>query len=308
MEESLKLQARGTMRTRVRQRNIFLAATILPGLMLYSIFRFLPAFIGLGISLFDWKGVSLNMKFVELSNYQRLFQDGEFLISFKNHMYFFVFNTIIVFTLAIILAVILTNNRLRERDFYRVMLFFPTVIPAVIINIVWLSVFNPNNGLLNAILALFNAEGKNWLGNADNVKNSILFVMIWKSLGFYMVLFMAAVLNIPTSLFEAARIDGCNELKQTIKITIPLMWEQVRTALIFFVVTSSGVGFQLVFMMTKGGPNLASEIMTTYMYRLSFGGQSKFGYASAVAMAILVITTTITLILMRVTKRETYEM
>ena len=123
-----------------------------------------------------------------------------------------------------------------------------------------------------------------------------------------MVLFMAAVLNIPTSLFEAARIDGCNELKQTIKITIPLMWEQVRTALIFFVVTSSGVGFQLVFMMTKGGPNLASEIMTTYMYRLSFGGQSKFGYASAVAMAILVITTTITLILMRVTKRETYEM
>ncbi len=308
MAEPLQLKVRETMHSRKRQRAIFLAISILPGLLLYTIFRFLPAFIGLGISLFDWRGVSVNMTYVKLLNYQKLLQDGDFFIAFKNQMFFFFFNTIIVFTLAVALAVVLTNNRLRERDFYRVMLFFPTVIPAVIINIVWMSVFNPSNGLLNALLNLINVEGKNWLGDKTNVKNSLLFVMVWKSLGFYMVLFMAAVLNIPTSLFEAARIDGCNEFKQTLKITLPLMWEQVRTALIFFVVTSSGVGFSLVFMMTKGGPNLASEIMTTYMYRLSFGGQSKFGYASSVAMAILVITTTITLLLMRITKRDTYEM
>jgi len=308
MKQPRKVHSYETMTSWKKQRNIFLAVTILPGLLLYTIFRFLPAFIGLAISAFDWKGVSLNMTFVKLANYKKLLHDEVFFKSFCNHMYFFVFNTIIVFTLAIALAVILTNNRIRERDFYRIMLFFPTVVPAVIINVVWMSVFNPNNGLLNALLALFGIEGKNWLGDAAYVKNSILFVMVWKSLGFYMVLFMAAVLNVPTSLFEAARIDGCNEFVQTMKITIPLIWEQIRTSLIFFVVTSCGVGFNIVFMMTKGGPNLASEIMTTYMYRLSFGGQSKFGYASAVAMAILVITTAITLILMRITKRESYEM
>ena len=120
---------------------------------------------------------------------------------------------------------------------------------------------------------------------------------------------MAAVLNIPTSLFEAARIDGCSEFRKTIKITIPLIWEQVRTALIFFVVTSCGVGFSIVWMMTRGGPSRASEIMTTYMYIMSFGSmEGRFGYASAVAFATLVITITLALVIMRVTKRETVEM
>lgn len=308
VQQSGVLAAHSTMQTRKIQRNIFLALTILPGLLLYTIFRFIPAFIGLGISAFDWKGVTLNMKFVGIGNYVRLLQDKEFFISVYNHMYLFVFNTLIVFSLAIALSVLLTSNNLRERNFYRVMFFFPTVVPAVIINIIWMSVFNPNIGMLNGILELVGLTGKNWLGDGAIVKNSILFVMIWKSLGFYMVLFMAAILNIPISLFEAARIDGCSELRKVFTITIPLMWEQVRTALIFFVVTSCGVGFNVVFMMTKGGPNLASEIMTTYMYRISFGGQSRFGYASAVAMAILLITTTLTLVIMKVTERESFEM
>jgi N-acetylglucosamine transport system permease protein len=308
IQQSSNLAAYSTMHKRRTQRNIFLAITILPGLILYTIFRFVPAFIGLGISAFDWKGVTLNMKFVGLNNYARLLQDKEFFISIYNHMYIFVFNTIIVFSLAIALSVLLTSNQLRERNLYKVMFFFPTVVPSVIINIIWMGVYNPNIGMLNNILALFNLPGKNWLGSRELVKNSILFVMAWRSLGFYMVLFMAAILNIPTSLFEAAHIDGCGEFRKVFAITIPLMWEQVRTALLFFVVTSCGVGFNVVFMMTKGGPNLASEIMTTYMYRLSFGGQGRLGYASAVAMAILVITGILTLSIMKITHRESYEM
>jgi N-acetylglucosamine transport system permease protein len=151
-------------------------------------------------------------------------------------------------------------------------------------------------------------EGANWLGDAALVKNSVWFVMVWKSLGFYMVLFMAGILNIPQSLFESAHIDGYGVFHQTIKITIPLMWEQIRTALIFFIVTSCGVGFNVVYMMTRGGPARASEILTTYMYHLSFGGQSRFGYASAVAVAILVVTTVLALLIMRLSKRETIEM
>jgi N-acetylglucosamine transport system permease protein len=293
---------------RRRERNIFLAVMILPAIILYSVLRFIPAFIGLAISFFSWKGVSLKMDFVGLKNYASLLQDEIFWKSFGNHMYLFVLNTVIVFTLAVALSVLLTGKHLKERSFYRITFFFPTVVPAVIINVVWISVFNPNIGLLNGLLQVIGLQGQNWLGDADIVKNSVLFVMVWKSLGFYMVLFMAGILNIPTSLFEAARIDGCNEVRQTWVITIPLMWEQIRTSLLFFVVTSCGVGFNVVYMMTKGGPSRSSEIMTTYMYMLSFGGGSKFGYASAVAMAILIITTTIALLIMRATKREVYEM
>jgi N-acetylglucosamine transport system permease protein len=280
----------------------------LPALLIFTVFRFLPSFVGFAFSLFNWRGTSLSMTFIGLRNYGTLIQDDIFWKALGNHLYLFVLNTVIVFVLAIALSVLLTGKSFKERGIYRVLFFFPTVVPAVIINVMWMSVFNPNIGLLNGLFQIFGMEGVNWLGDAAFVKNSVLFVMVWKSLGFYMVLFMAGILNIPQSLFESARIDGYGVFSQTIKITIPLMWEQIRTALIFFIVTSCGVGFNVVYMMTRGGPARASEILTTYMYQLSFGGQSRFGYASAVAVAILAVTTVLALLIMRLTKRETIEM
>lgn len=291
-----------------RSKNWFALAFSLPALVLYFLFRFLPSLMGFAISLFNWKGVSLNMKYVGLANYAKLFKDEIFYQALGNHFYIYLLNTLIVFTLAIALAVLITNSRLRERNFYRIMLFFPSVVPAVIINVLWMSIYNPNIGMLNGILGLVGLEGGNWLGDTALVKNAIIFVMVWFSLGFYMVLFMAAVLNIPATLFEASRIDGASTWRQTFSLTIPLIWEQVRTALVFFIVTSCGVGFNVVFMLTNGGPDNASEILPSYMYSLSFGGQSKFGYAMAVAVMIMLITTSLALLLLRLTKRETIEM
>lgn len=263
---------------------------------------------GFAISLFNWKGVSLNMKFIGLENYTRLFRDNTFYKALGNHLYIYLLNTAIVFVFAIALAVLITNSKLRERSFYRIMLFFPSVVPAVIVNVLWISMYNPNIGILNRLLAMIGIAGQNWIGDASIVKNSLILVMVWYSLGFYMVLFMAAILNIPTDLFEASRIDGAGTVRQTFSITIPLIWEQVRTALVFFIVTSCGVGFNVVFMLTKGGPSKASEILPSYMYLLSFGGQSKFGYAMAVAVMIMLITTFLALLLLRLTKRESHEM
>lgn len=290
-----------------RERN-FVLAFALPALIMFFIFRFLPSIVGLGISFFRWKGVSLNMTFVGLQNYVKMFQDEYFYNALKNFMIMYAVSTIIIFGLALAVAVLLTGNRLREKNMYRVLLYFPTVIPAVIINIVWIGMFNPNIGVLNDVLSWFNIAPINWLGDQSTALGSVAFVMVWKALGFYMVLFMAAIENIPKRLFEAANIDGCSTIKQTFKITIPLIWEQIRTSLIFFIVTTVGVGFNVVFMMTKGGPNRATEILPTYMYRLSFGGDGRFGYASAIAVMILIITSTIALIIMRATKREVYEL
>jgi N-acetylglucosamine transport system permease protein len=302
------MKRRETIATRKKQWYGFITLMSLPALLIYTVFRFLPSLVGFGFSLFNWRGTSLHMTFIGLNNYKALIHDDIFWKTLGNHLYLFVCNTIIVFVLAIILAVMLTGKSFKERGIYRVLFFFPTVVPAVIINVVWISVFNPNIGLLNGLLQIFGIQGGNWLGNEALVKNTILFVMIWISLGFYMVFFMAAFLNIPSSLFESARIDGCGPVRQMITIAIPLMWEQIRTALIFFIVTSCGVGFNVVFMMTKGGPHRSSEILTTYMYQQSFGGQSKFGYASAVAVVILLVTTVLALLILRLTRRETFEM
>jgi N-acetylglucosamine transport system permease protein len=290
-----------------RSRRRFIFFFSVPALAFYFFFRFLPSVMGFAISLFNWKGVSLNMKFIGLDNYTRLFNDRIFYKALGNHLYIYLFNTAIVFIFAVALAVLITNSKLKERNFYRIMLFFPSVVPAVIVNVLWISIFNPNIGILNSLLGVFGIAGKNWLGDAAIVKNSILTVMVWYSLGFYMVLFMAAVLNIPSDLFEASRIDGAGTVRQTFSITIPLIWEQIRTALVFFIVTSCGVGFNVVFMLTRGGPSKASEILPSYMYLLSFGGQSKFGYAMSVAVMIMLITTFLALLLLKVTKRESYE-
>lgn len=297
-----------TKKLNIRRERNFVLAFALPALIMFFIFRFLPSIVGLAISFFRWKGVSLNMDFIGLQNYVTMFKDEYFYNALKNFMIMYAVSTIIIFGLALAVAVLLTGNRLREKNMYRVLLYFPTVIPAVIINIVWMGMFNPNIGVLNDILGWFSIEPVNWLGNQATALGAVAFVMVWKALGFYMVLFMAAIENIPKHIFEAANIDGCRSIRQTFKITIPLIWEQIRTSLIFFIVTTVGVGFNVVFMMTKGGPMRATEILPTYMYKLSFGGDGRFGYASAVAVMILIITSTIALIIMRVTKREVYEL
>ncbi|NLZ56016.1 MAG: sugar ABC transporter permease [Clostridiaceae bacterium] len=290
-----------------RRRIFFLFYMTLPGLVVYTIFRFIPTVLGLVLSFFNWRGTSLQMTYIGFGNYTTLLNDWIFWRSLGNHLYIFLINTVVVFTLAILLAVLLSSKRLWERGFYRVLFFFPSVVPVVIINILWMSVLNPNIGLLNSVLRMIGLEGENWLGDRAVVKNTIIFVMAWTSLGFYMVLFMAAILNIPSSIFESARIDGAGSIRQTFMITIPLIWEHVRMSLLFFIVTSSGLGFNIIFMMSKGGPNRASEILTTFMYGVSFGGESRYGYGSAIAFSILIITSLIAMLIMAVTKREVYE-
>jgi N-acetylglucosamine transport system permease protein len=258
------------------------------------------------MSFFDFKGLSLKMNFVKFNNFTKMFSDTIFYKSLGIHMYVFFLNTLILFILSISLAVLLSRNVLREKNFYRVLYFFPSAVPMVIISVMWRSIFNPSIGMLNGLLELVGIPGKVWLGDSSLVKNAVVTVMVWKSLGFYMVLFMAAVMNIPTSLYEAARIDGAGEVRQTFKITIPLIWEVVRTSLVFFIITSCGVGFQVVYILTEGGPDRASELLTTYMYQQAFK-LNKYGYGATISVAILVVTMVLALIILRVTEREVYE-
>ncbi|HHW31866.1 MAG TPA: sugar ABC transporter permease [Clostridiaceae bacterium] len=302
----LKAKISSRKRSISKERSLFISAFTIPPLFMYTFFLIVPCILGLFMSFFDFRGLSLKMNFVGFNNYVKMFNDPIFFKTLGNHMYVFILNTIVVFTLSIALAVVLSRNVLREKNFYRVLYFFPSAVPMVIISVMWRSIFNPSIGVLNGLLELVGIPGKVWLGDSSLVKNCVVTVMVWKSLGFYLVLFMAAVLNIPSSLYEAARIDGAGEIKQTFKITIPLIWEVVRTALVFFIITSCGVGFQVVYILTEGGPDRASELLTTYMYQQAFK-LYKYGYGAAISGAILVVTMVLALIILKFTEREVYE-
>jgi len=142
-----------------------------------------------------------------------------------------------------------------------------------------------------------------WFSNRYLVKPSLITFLVWKVLGFYMVLMIASIQNIPTELYESAVIDGAGTWQQTVKITLPLIWEVVRTALVFFIISSFAASFAIIFMTTHGGPDRASEVLVTYMYENAFSF-SKFGYGTAIGVMILVITLILALVLLRTTERE----
>jgi N-acetylglucosamine transport system permease protein len=272
----------------------------------YLLFVLIPCILGLILSFTNWKGMSLNFKFIGTYNYVKMFNDPIFYKSLINYLYLFFMTSIFMFIISMFFAIVLSRNIVREKNFYRVLYFFPSTVPMIIIAIMWMVIYNPNVGILNQILALFGAEPVVWLGNSKTVMPSIVVMIIWRMLGFYMVFFMAGVLSIPQSLYESAKIDGASELRQTFSITIPLIWEVVRTALVFFVSTASGIGFQIVYITTRGGPDSASELLTSYMYQFVVE-KGIYGYGSALSTAILVVTIAIALVILRITKREVYE-
>ncbi|NLZ56159.1 MAG: sugar ABC transporter permease [Clostridiaceae bacterium] len=274
--------------------------------VIYVFFILLPCIAGLFVSLTDFGGFSLDLKYVGLYHYKKMFNDPVFYKSVWNYIALYVGTVLICFPLALSFAIILTRNRIKERNFYRVLFFFPSTVPLMIISLMWMVVYNPNFGILNQFLGLFGVPGQAWLGTKDTVMWAIIVMLVWRQFGFYLVFFMAGVNNIPRDLYESAKIDGAGEIRQTFYITIPLMWEVVRTSLVFYVQTACNVGFNIVYITTRGGPDNASQLLSSYMYQ-SITEQLDYGYASALGTALLVITTILALVVLRSTKREVYQ-
>ena len=293
------------LKTTKRERNIFIISIVVPIIALYILFYIFPCIRGLYMSLFRWRGISMNMHFVGLKNFVDLFQDRDFLKSLYNNLYIFLFTSVLLFIFSIFFAVILSKDILPERNVYRTIFFFPAAVPMVVVGIIAMSVYAPTNGILNTFLDAIGlgALKQLWFSNRYLVKPSLITFLVWKVLGFYMVLMIASIQNIPTELYESAVIDGAGTWQQTVKITLPLIWEVVRTALVFFIISSFAASFAIIFMTTHGGPDRASEVLVTYMYENAFSF-SKFGYGTAIGVMILVITLILALVLLRTTERE----
>lgn len=279
------------------RNNIAIALSLIPALCLYALFVIYPTFNIFQTSLYEWSGLSPTKTFVGINNFIRLFKDATFWLALKNTLVLLIVCTVITMLLSLFLAAALTQTKLKEKHFYRILFFFPNVLSIVVIGVLFSNIYEPNTGILNALLrdgGLGNLA-KPWLGNGSTVLFAIALAMIWQAVGYYMIMYMAGMDGISPELYEAADIDGANKIIQFFKITIPMIWSIIRVTIVFFITSTLNMSFLFVNVMTDGGPNSKSEVLLTYMYRQAFTN-SNFGYAMAIGVFIFLIAFTLAII------------
>jgi raffinose/stachyose/melibiose transport system permease protein len=241
-----------------------------------------------------------------LGNYEQILSDAIFTKAVGNGLLIVVFSLIVQLPLALVLS-IMVGRDLPGRAFFRTIFFLPYVLSEVITAIIWLGLFNPDpdRGFINALLTLIpGVQAQNFLGDTNVVLSCIFVVLTWKYFGLHMLLYMAGLQNIPREIEEAALIDGANRWQLYRYITVPLLSSTIQTT-IYLSVLGSLTQFNLVWIMTKGGPVNASEVMATYMYRYGFV-RFWLGYGSAVAFVMLLLCLLFSVVYRRYVRQSDY--
>lgn len=292
-----------------RKRQLFVFVFTVPTLLFFCLFMIYPIFHGLYYSFTDWSGGSETKNLIGIQNYRDLANDPIIVKAIMND-YFFVFWKVVgIVGLGVLFAVLMTRFRVRGSGFFRSVFFIPNILSVVVIGVLWNYIYNPSIGFLNSFLSLFTSEKVQtpWLGDPQLAMWMLLPPAIWAGVGFVMILVIAGILNIPKDLYEAASIDGAKELQQFWRVTMPLTWEQIKVSILWVVMTTLNGSFVIVWMMTEGGPDNATQVMGSYLYQMGFR-QFHFGYASAIGVLILVLSLITTLALQRLMHRDAIEM
>jgi len=295
------------MNTARRRLSGDLRSTILlflaPAFALYVLMVVVPIFQSLKYSFYRWDGIEPLTRFIGFENFTEIAKDGVFWKSFWNNIILVVFSLVTQMPFAILLAILLTGN-IKGKSFFRTIFFAPQIISTVAAGYLFYYMYEPTFGLLNQTLRSLGlgSLARGWLGEPELALYSVLFVISWRFVGFYMVLFMAAIEGIPTELFEAARIDGCTKWQVIRKVTLPLLSGALKTACVLSIVGSIKY-FDLIWIMTAGGPAHASELIATYMYKKTFLSW-EMGYGSALAFTLFLIAFSLSVIFMRFSSRS----
>ena len=292
--------------TRWRRRNLtfdrvsfFLVFLVLPvvGYLMFVVSPFIQAAY---FSLTNWTGFSPEMKFVGLSNYAKLLDDDIFMKALTNNIIMALVLPVVTIAIALLFASLITiggssrgNIRgLRNASFYRVVSFFPYVVPAIVIGLIWAQIYDPNSGLLNGLLTRLGLDQFTafpWLGDVRTARIAVMFTIIWGLVGFYMVLFIAAIKGVPAEIFEAARIDGAGRFRTAISITIPLIRDNVQTAFIYMGILALDAFVYVAALAPGGGPENSTLVMSQQLFSTAFT-KGQFGYASAMGVVLALIT------------------
>lgn len=254
---------------------------VTPALFFYGIFNLLGIVRTFYYSTMDWKGISANMVFVGLKNYIAVATDSLFWNALKNNLILVVVSVGIQLPGALLLALLL-NTKIRGTKFFRTVFFMPQLLSTVATGIMWILFYDPNFGLLaKFIKGVLGLKVSTAFLQGSTALPSILFVICWQFIPFYMILLKAGLTNVPDNLYEAAKIDGASNWQCFWSITLPMIAPTLRSSAVLSLVGSLKY-FDLFYVMMGGAPNASTELMATYMYKKGFT-EFQMGYASTVA-------------------------
>ena len=272
---------------------------VLPALVVYLLMMVFPLLSLVGLSLVEWNGFSRSpMEWVGLQNYREiLLNDRVFWLSLRNNIFYAVMVVSAWSSISLMLALLL-STRPRGFTFYRAIFFAPAVISEVAIAIAWRQILEPNVGFLSTILRALGVNNPpSLLGNPDWVLPTLALVSIWQYVGYSMVIYLAGLQTLPQEVEEAARVDGAGPLQVVRHVTLPLLRPTTLIVLTLNIIGGLKV-FTVVYAMTKGAPAHASEVVTTYMYLQAYTLNNQ-GYASAVAMLLIIVIVFFTIVFRR---------
>ncbi len=273
---------------------------LLPNLVGFLIFTLIPIVCSMGLSFMEWDSAN-PMVFVGFENFKRLWTDDTFKISLWNTVYYSVFTVPLTMVAALGLAIIL-NQKMKGINIFRTIFFFPHVASLVAIAVVWNLLFHPTLGPVNNILRFLGiANPPGWTSSVDWAMPVIIIVSIWKSMGYYMILYLSGLQAIPRELYEAAKVDGANSFQRFKSITLPMLTPTTFFVSIMLTIACFKV-FDLVSVMTNGGPGRATNVLVFNIYNTAFINY-EFGYASAISMILFIIVLAITIVQFRAEKK-----
>ncbi|RZU53740.1 N-acetylglucosamine transport system permease protein [Krasilnikovia cinnamomea] len=297
-------------------KRLFVATFLLPPLAVYGVFVLSPYAQAVQISTTDWGGLSPDYSYVGLDNFLRLARDPYLWNALGHNAVLLLVLPVVTIALGLLFASMLTVGGrrraagvqpVRGAAAYRLVYFFPQVLSVAVIGVLWKEMYAPNTGLINGALRAVGLDAltRPWLGDPDVAFWCVLAVLVWSNVGFYVVLFSAAMHAIPRDIYEAALLDGAGRASTLRRITVPLLWDTVQVAWVYLAILALD-GFAVVQIVTGGGPGFSSDVIGLRLYSTAFG-EARFGYASAIGVAMLFLTLSVAVLALRLTRRERVE-
>lgn len=288
----------------IRSNNYTILLFVAVPMLIYVFFALIPILYNIYISLFDTNLLTPG-KFVGLKNYARLLKDTTFLRALRNNIFLVIGSLAAHMGLGLFFANAIFQ-KVKGSKFFQSVFFLPSVICGVAVGLIWTFVYHGNYGLLNAFLKLIGQGDLQqvWLSNKNLALICIIVVVMWQWVGYHVVIQLAAMRNIPQELYEAAQLDGASEWQQFKNITVPLIRPILKVDAVL-IITGALKYYDLVAVMTNGGPNHATEVMSTYMYYEAFN-VLKFGYSSAIGVVLLILCMSAVMLTNKVFKTENY--
>ncbi len=272
---------------------------ILPNFIGFFIFVLVPVLFSLILSFAEWDGFN-PIKFAGLDNFISIFDDRVFRGSIWKTFYFSIFTVLFSMCASLGLAVLL-NQKLKGRGIFRCAIFFPYVASTVAVATVWNFLFRDIGPINQFLTAIGISDPPGWTASSDWVIPALIIVNIWKNMGYFMIVYLAALQDIPESLYEAAMIDGAGSVQRFLRITLPMLTPSTFFVVMMLTINSFKV-FDLVYLMTEGGPGNASTMMSQYIYNRAFIAWN-YGESSAAAMILFLIIALLTVLQFRMEKK-----